>query len=131
MVRQLNSTSGCLTEKGLSEPVCLCRVSLNPLKILAVEEICISGENMIITLYKKEDFERLKKAYRRLDPEHYTVCVSPVGVVLVPTLSSKHLHVIIIDASAFKDLQDLEQFVKKLEQEKFVVLQPCNAKPEV
>jgi len=51
---------------------------------------------------------------RKLNPKCYTVVISPRGVELVPVMSTRHLHNVLIETPSEKDIEDTIAMLKKL-----------------
>jgi len=88
---------------------------------------------MIITMNVKsfEEFRskvEILQSQMKVVPRRYVVCVGGNGIVFVPTVSSRHTHVIVF-YTAFT-LEDLQNAVDFLVKQGFQVLEHCTARPE-
>jgi len=64
------------------------------------------------------DFERWLKqsptTQRKLNRVNYTVCKSPRGVELIPVISTRHLHAIVVETPTTEDYEEVIKLVEKL-----------------
>jgi len=88
---------------------------------------------LIITMNVKsfEEFRskvEILQSQMKVVPRRYVVCVGGNGIVFVPTVSSRHTHVIVFyTAFSIKDFQDAVEYLQKLG---FNILEHCTARPE-
>jgi len=88
---------------------------------------------MIITMNVKsfEEFRQKVEILRdqmKVTPQRYIVCVGGNGMVFVPTVTSRHTHVVVFYvAFTIEDFQQTLDFLTKLG---YKVLDKCTARPE-